>query len=187
MRSYVFDKKEKGLFTLLKNCISNDVTRQSLCHAYYNGEGCIYATTGYRLVKISAKSLSEKLGDKPGYFDINGSVLLESDFSRDPIDYERVINLNEGERFILPKTTTVKGKYMDSLIYAAVCHYTGKVFDPELFQGVKEVDWIIISHTGNSMSVMLAGDYNAHYNVTFVAMAINASFMDKSEELKKTA
>ena len=74
---------------------------------------------------------------------------------------------------------------MDSLIYAAVCHYTGKVFDPELFQGVKEVNWILISHTGNRMDVKLAGDYNAHYTVTFVAMAINASFMDKSEELKK--
>lgn len=185
MRSYVFDKKEKGLLTLLKNCISTDVTRPSLCHAYYNGEGCIYATTGHQLVKISAKSLSEKLGDKPGYFDINGSALLESDFSREPIDYERVITPNAGERFILPKTTTVKGKHMDSLIYAAVCHYTGKVFNPESFQGTKEVDWMNISHTGNQTVVKLTGSYIARYNVTFVAMAMNASFMDKSEILEK--
>ena len=185
MRSYVFDKKEKGLFTLLKNCISADCTRPSLCHAYYNGEGAIYATTGYQLVKISAKSLSEKLGGKPGYFDVNGSVLLESDFSRDPIDYERVITPNEGERFILPKTTTVKGKHMDSFIYAAVCHYTGKVFNPESFQGIKEVDWMNISHARNQTVVKLTGSYIARYNVTFVAMAMNVSFMDKSETLEK--
>lgn len=185
MRSYVFDKKEKGLLTLLKNCISTDVTRPSLCHAYYNGEGCIYATTGHQLVKISAKSLSEKLGDKPGYFDINGSALLESDFSREPIDYERAIISNEGERFILPKTTTVKEKYMDSLIYDAVCHYTGKVFDPKLFQGTKEINWINIFHKGSSPDVKLTGDYNAQYNITFVAMAMRVSFMDKSEALEK--
>lgn len=187
MRSYIFDKKEKGVFTLLKNCISTDGTRQSLCHAYYNGEGCIYATTGYQLIKISAKSLSEKLGNKPGYFDVNGSVLLESDFSRDPIDYERVITPNEGERFVLPKTTKVKGKHMDSFIYAAVCHYTNRVFDPELFQGTKEVNWMNISHTGDRMDVKLTGDYNARYNITFVAMAMNVSFMDKSEAVQKTA
>ena len=185
MRSYVFDKKEKGLSTLLKNCISADGTRPFLCHAYYNGEGSIYATTGYQLVKISSKSLSEKLGDKPGYFDVNGSVLLESDFSRDPIDYERVITLGEGERFILPKTTTVKGKYMDSLIYAAVCHYTGKVFNPESFQGTKEVDWMNISHTGKQTVVKLTSSCIARYNVTFIAMAMNVSFMDKSETLEK--
>ena len=185
MRSYVFDKKEKGLFTLLKNCISADCTRPSLCHAYYNGEGAIYATTGYQLVKISSKSLSEKLGDKPGYFDVNGSVLLESDFSRDPIDYERVITPNEGERLILPKTTTVKGKHMDSFIYAAVCHYTGKVFNPESFQGIREVDWMNISHIGNQTVVKLTGSYIARYNITFVAMAMNVSFMDKSETLEK--
>ena len=185
MRSYVFDKREKGLFTLLKNCISADCTRPFLCHAYYDGKGAIYATTGYQLVKISAKSLSEKLGDKPGYFDVNGSVLLESDFSRDPIDYERVITPSEGERFILPKTTTVKGKYMDSLIYAAVCHYTGKVFNPESFQGTKEVDWMNISHIGHHTVVKLTGSYISRYNVTFVAMAMNASFMDKSEALEK--
>ena len=187
MRSYIFDKKEKGLLTLLKNCISTDITRQSLCHAYYNGEGCIYATTGHRLVKISAKSLSEKLGDKPGYFDINGSALLESDFSRDPIDYERVITLNEGERFILPKTTTVKGKYMDSLIYAAVCHYTGKVFDPELFQGVKEIEWKEIYQKNDDYVVRLNGSIIDGYLVTYVAMAMNTPFMDKSEPVQKTA
>lgn len=185
MRSYVFDKREKGLFTLLKNCISADGTRPFLCHAYYNGEGAIYATTSYQLVKISSKSLSEKLGDKPGYFDVNGSVLLESDYSRDPIDYERVITSNAGERFVLPKTTTVKGKYMDSFIYAAVCHYTGKVFNPESFQGTKEVDWMNISHTGNQAVVKLTGSYIARYSVTFVAMAMNVSFMDKSETLEK--
>lgn len=185
MRSYVFDKREKGLFILLKNCISADGTRPFLCHAYYNGEGAIYATTGYQLVKISSKSLSEKLGDKPGYFDVNGSVLLESDFSRDPIDYERVITPNEGERFILPKTTTVKGKHMESFIYAAVCHYTGKVFNPESFQGTREIDWMNISHIGNQAVVKLTGSYIARYNVTFVAMAMNVSFMDKSETLEK--
>lgn len=185
MRSYVFDKKEKGLFTLLKNCISTDVTRQSLCHAYYNGEGTIYATTGYQLVKISAKSLSEKLGDKPGYFDINGSVLLESDFSKDPIDYERVISSEEGEKFILPIVNSIKSKHKDAFIYAAVCHYTGKVFDPELFQSTKEVNWMNISHTGDRMDVKLTGDYNAQYNVTFVAIAMNVSFMDKSKMPEK--
>lgn len=185
MRSYVFDKKEKGLFTLLKNCISTDVTRQSLCHAYYNGEGCIYATTGHQLVKISAKSLSEKLGDKPGYFDINGSVLLESDFSKDPIDYERVISSEEGEKFILPTVNSIKSKHMDAFIYAAVCHYTGKVFNPESFQGIKEVNWINIFHKGSRPDVKLTGDYNAQYNITFVAMAMRVSFMDKSEALEK--
>lgn len=112
-------------------------------------------------------------------------MLLESDFSRDPIDYERVITPNAGERFILPKTTIVKGKYMDSLIYAAVCHYTGKVFNPESFQGTREVDWTNVSHTGNQTVVKLTGSYIARYNVTFVAMAMNVSFMSKSETLEK--
>lgn len=185
MRSYVFEKREKGVFDLLKNCISVDRTREFLCHAYYNGKGCIYATTGYRLVEIESKRLSEKLGDNPGYFDVNGSVLIESDYSREPINYERVIPSGEGERFIFPKTTNVKNKYLDSFIYAAVCHYTGKVFNPESFQGTKEVDWMNISHTGNQAVVKLTGSYIARYNVTFVAMAMNVSFMDKSETLEK--
>ena len=64
MRSYIFDKKEKGVFDLLKNCISNDCTRKNLCYAYYDGNGSIYATDGRRLVKISSKRLIEKLEDK---------------------------------------------------------------------------------------------------------------------------
>ena len=185
MRSYVFDKKDKGVLTLLKNCISDNGIRPHLCHAYYNGEGSIYATTGYQLIKISAKSLSEKLGDKPGYFDVNGSALLESDFSKDPIDYERLIPSEEGERFVLPKTTSIKQKYMDSFIYAAVCHYTNRVFNPELFQGVKEINWDNIFHIGNRRDVKLTGDYNARYKVTFVAISIDISFMDKSKALEK--
>ena len=187
MRSYVFDKKEKGLFILLKNCISTDITRPSLCHAYYNGEGIIYATTGHRLVKISAKSLSEKLGDKPGYFDISGSVLIESDFDNKPIEYERVIPTGDGEKFVLPKTTTVKQKYMDSFIYAAVCHYTGKTFDPELFQGVKEIEWKEIYQKNDGYVVRLNGSIIDGYLVTYVAMAMNKPFMDKSEPVQKTA
>ena len=112
-------------------------------------------------------------------------MLLESDFSKDPIDYERVISSEEGEKFILPIVNSIKSKHKDAFIYAAVCHYTGKVFDPELFQSIKEVNWMNISHTGDRMDVKLTGDYNAQYNVTFVAIAMNVSFMDKSEELKK--
>ena len=43
MRSYIFDKKEKAVFDLLRNCISNDCTRKNLCHSYYDGNGNIYA------------------------------------------------------------------------------------------------------------------------------------------------
>ena len=57
MRSYIFDKKEKAVFDLLRNCISNDCTRKNLCHSYYDGNGNIYATNGRRLVKISSKRL----------------------------------------------------------------------------------------------------------------------------------
>ena len=113
MRSYIFDKKEKAVFDLLRNCIANDCTRKNLCHSYYDGNGNIYATNARKLVKISSKRLIEKLGDKPGYFDINGSVLIESDFDKEPISYERVIPTGDGERFVLPKTTSVKQKYMD--------------------------------------------------------------------------
>ena len=74
---------------------------------------------------------------------------------------------------------------MDSLIYAAVCHYTGKVFNPESFQSTREIDWMNISHARNQAVVKLTGSYIARYNVTFVAMAMNVSFMDKSETLEK--
>ena len=108
MRSYIFDKKEKAVFDLLKNCISNDCTRKNLCHSYYDGNGNIYATDGRRLVKIFSKRLIEKLEDKPGYFDISGSVLIESDFDNKPIEYERVIPTGDGEKFVLPKTLSIE-------------------------------------------------------------------------------
>lgn len=187
MRSYIFDKKEKGVFDLLKNCISNDCTRKNLCYAYYDGNGSIYATDGRRLVKISSKRLIEKLEDKPGYFNISGSVLIESDFDNKPIEYEKVIPSGDGENFILPKTTTVKQKYMDSFIYAAVCHYTNKVFNPELFQGVKEIEWKEIYQKNDGYVVRLNGSIIDGYLVTYVAMAMNTPFMDKSEPVQKTA
>ena len=187
MRSYIFDKKEKGVFSLLKNCISDDCTRMNLCHSYYDGNGNIYATNGRKLVKISSKRLIEKLGDNPGYFDISGSVLIESDFDNKPIEYERVIPAGDGEKFVLPKTTTVKQKYMDSFIYAAVCYYTRKTFDPELFQGVKEIEWKEIYQKNDGYVVRLNGSIIDGYLVTYVAMAMNTPFMDKSEPVQKTA
>ena len=78
MRSYIFDKKEKSVFDLLKNCISNDCTRKNLCHAYYDGNGNIYATDGRRLAKISSKRLIEKLGDKSPILIINRLNMKES-------------------------------------------------------------------------------------------------------------
>ena len=185
MRSYVFEKREKGVFDLLKNCISADRTRESLCHAYYNGKGCIYATTGYRLVKIESKTLSEKLGDNPGFFDITGSALIESAYSNEPIDYERVIPSGVGENFILPKATQIKGKHIDALIYAAVCYYTGKVFNPESFQGARGIEWNKIFFRNGGSTVRMDGGVICGYNITFVAMAMNASFMGKSETLEK--
>lgn len=185
MRSYVFDKKEKSVFELLKNCISTDNTRPFLNHAYYDGKGCMYATTGYRLVKIESKRLSEKLGDKPGYFDVIGGALLESDFSRDPIDYERMIPSGEGEKFVVPQISGIKSRYIDSLIYAAVCHYTGKVFNPELFQGLHGIELTNIFQPENHGIVKFTGIGWFYYDVTFVAMATNTSFMNKFEAIKR--
>ena len=186
MRNYIFDKKEKGVFDLIKNCASTDHTREFLTHVYYNGESLV-ATDGKRLVKVTSKKIVENLGEDLGYFNVTGNAIIEVVCNQEYCNYKRVIPADSGTAFYVPVNTKTK-KYNSEIFYAAICIYTGRVFNPELLEGCSEVGFNNI-YTNNISGLVKLSKKTNDYDVVFVALPyIDKSFLEnKVETLEKTA
>lgn len=186
MRTYVFEKREKGVFDLIKNCVSTDHTREFLTYAYYDGESLI-ATDGRRLVKVTSKKIIENLGEDSGYFNITGNAIIEVTCNHEYCNYKRVIPADSGTAFYVPVNAKTK-KYNSEIFYAAICIYTGCVFNPELLEGCSEVGFNNI-YTNNISGLVKLSKETKEYEVVFIALPYrDKSFLEnKVETLEKTA